>query len=80
MAHEQLVAFIRAIRSDPGLQQQCSAQEAADADDLATIARSAGFAVHSDDLVHFQGGVLVEYTEEDFFMKPRWWDLAELPA
>ena len=79
MAPEELVAFIRAIRSDPGLQQQCSAQEAADADDLATIARAAGFVVHSDDLVRFQGGALVEYTDEDFFMRPRWWELADLP-
>ena len=79
MAHEQLVAFIRAIRSDPGLQRRCSAQDAADADDLATIARAAGFVVHSDDLVRFQGGALVEYTDENFFMRPRWWELAELP-
>jgi predicted ribosomally synthesized peptide with nif11-like leader len=74
MSLEQLEAFILAVREDPHLQRQCADTMAADADDMAAIAREAGFDVHSADLVRYQDGVLVEYCEEDYFMKPRWWE------
>lgn len=75
MAEHALSAFIAAVRLDPALQQQLSTTAAADADEVAGIAREAGFAVHPNDLVVHADGALVEYTDEDFFMKPRWWEL-----
>ena len=75
MAEPPLVAFIATIRQDPALQEQLSTTAAADADEVAAIARAAGFAVHPNDLVAHADGALVEYTDEDYFMKPRWWEL-----
>lgn len=76
MAEQNLQAFIAAVQQDPALQQQLSSTAAADADEVAAIARSAGFEVHPNDLVSHAGGALVDYVEEDYFMKPRWWALA----
>jgi 23S rRNA pseudouridine1911/1915/1917 synthase len=76
MAEQNLQAFITAVQQDPGLQQQLSSTAAADADEVAAIARSAGFEVHPNDLVSHAGGALVDYVEEDYFMKPRWWSLS----
>jgi predicted ribosomally synthesized peptide with nif11-like leader len=70
-----LQAFIAAIRSDPGLQDRLSTTAAADADEVAAIARAAGFDLHPDDLVSHADGALVEYSDEDWFLKPRWWEL-----
>lgn len=75
MAEHALSAFIAAVRLDSALQQQLSTTAAADADEVAAIARAAGFAVHPNDLVAHADGALVEYSDEDFFMKPRWWEL-----
>jgi 23S rRNA pseudouridine1911/1915/1917 synthase len=76
MAEHNLQAFIAAVQQAPALQEQLSSAAAADADEVAAIARSAGFGVHPDDLVQYAGGALVEYEDEDYFMKPRWWQLA----
>jgi len=76
MAEHNLQAFIAAVQQAPALQEQLSRTAAADADEVAAIARAAGFAVHPDDLVHYAGGALVEHEDEDYFMKPRWWQLA----
>jgi 23S rRNA pseudouridine1911/1915/1917 synthase len=76
MAEHSLLAFITAVRQDPALQQQLSATSAADADEVAEIARQAGFEVRSADLVNHRDGALVDYEDEDYFMKPQWWELA----
>ena len=76
MAEYSLLAFITAVRQDPALQQQLSATSAADADEVAEIARQAGFEVRSADLVNHRDGALVDYEDEDYFMKPQWWELA----
>ncbi|MEB3303967.1 MAG: Nif11-like leader peptide family RiPP precursor [Cyanobacteriota bacterium] len=73
MAEHPLAAFIAAIRLDPALQEQLSTTAAADADEVAAIARRAGFEVSPNDLVTYADGALVEYEDEDYFMKPRWW-------
>ena len=75
MAELALAAFIAAIRQDPALQERLSTTAAADADEVAAIAREAGFDVHPDDLVSHVAGALVEYIDEDWFLKPRWWEL-----
>lgn len=75
MAEHPLAAFIAAIRLDPALQDQLSSTAAADADAVAAIAREAGFAVAPNDLVAYADGALVEYEDEDYFMKPLWWQL-----
>ena len=75
MAESALQAFIAAIRLNPALQQQLSSTAAADADEVAAIADAAGFAVSPNDLVAHADGLLVEYEDEDYFMKPRWWEL-----
>jgi predicted ribosomally synthesized peptide with nif11-like leader len=76
MAEQNLHAFIAAARQDPALQHQLSSPAAADADEVAAIARAAGFEVRPNDLVNHAGGALVEYEDEDYFMKPLWWELA----
>jgi 23S rRNA pseudouridine1911/1915/1917 synthase len=76
MAEHSLQAFITAVRQDPALQQQLSTTSAADADEVAAIARQAGFEVRSSDLVNHADGALVDYEDEDYFMKPQWWELA----
>jgi 23S rRNA pseudouridine1911/1915/1917 synthase len=76
MAEHSLLAFITAVCQDPALQQQLSATSAADADEVAEIARQAGFEVRSADLVNHRDGALVDYEDEDYFMKPQWWELA----
>jgi 23S rRNA pseudouridine1911/1915/1917 synthase len=75
MAEQNLQAFITAVQQDPALQQHLSSTAAADADEVAAIARSAGFEVHPNDLVSHAGGALVVDVEENYFMKPRWWGL-----
>lgn len=74
MTAASLQAFIASIRQDADLQERLSTTAAADADEVATIAREAGFAVHPDDLVAYAAGALVEYVDEDWFLKPRWWE------
>jgi 23S rRNA pseudouridine1911/1915/1917 synthase len=75
MADQQLQAFIQAARQDERLQARLSTTAAADADEVATIAQEAGFEVTPHDLVNHADGLLVEYEDEDYFMKPRWWKL-----
>jgi 23S rRNA pseudouridine1911/1915/1917 synthase len=74
MAEQNLEAFIAAVRQDPALQAQLTTTAAADADAVAAIARAAGFEVHPNDLVRHANGGLVDYVEEDYFLKPRWWE------
>jgi predicted ribosomally synthesized peptide with nif11-like leader len=76
MAEQTLHAFITAVRQDPVLQQRLSTAAAADADEVAAIAREAGYDLRSGDLVNHANGALVEYEDEDYFMKPQWWELA----
>ena len=76
MAEQNLQAFIAAARQDPALQALLSSTAAADADEVVTMARAAGFEVSPNDLVSYGDGVLVEYEDEDYFMKPLWWELA----
>jgi 23S rRNA pseudouridine1911/1915/1917 synthase len=75
MADQNLEAFIAAVRQDPALQAELTTTAAADADAVAAIARAAGFVVHPNDLVRHANGGLVDYVEEDYFLKPRWWEL-----
>jgi len=77
MTQQPLQAFIAAIRQDPALQAQLSTAAAADADDVAAIARAAGYEVRVGDLVSYADGALVEYDDEDWFLRPTWWDLAD---
>lgn len=76
MADHPLQAFIAAVQQDSELQRQLSSTTAADADVVAEMARSRGYAVSPNDLVTYGEGILVDYEDEDFFMKPRWWQLA----
>ncbi len=77
MTQQPLQAFIAAIRQDPALQAQLSSAAAADADDVAAIARAAGYEVRVNDLVSYADGALVEYDDEDWFLRPTWWELAD---
>ena len=76
MAEQNLHAFIAAVLKDPALQDQLSTTAAADADEVAAIARASGFELSPKDLVSHADGALVEYQDEDYFMKPLWWELA----
>jgi 23S rRNA pseudouridine1911/1915/1917 synthase len=75
MAEPDLQAFIAAVRHDPALQERLSTAAAADADEVAAIAREAGFAVRANDLVAYADGALVEYNDEDWFLRPHWWQV-----
>jgi len=72
VAEPSLQAFLASIRQDPALREQLSTTAAADADEVSAIARQAGFDVQPDDLVAYASGLLVEYVDEDWFLKPRW--------
>jgi predicted ribosomally synthesized peptide with nif11-like leader len=76
MADQHLKAFIQAVRQDENLQARLSTTAAADADVVAVIAQETGFEVAPNDLVTYGDGILVDYEDEDYFMKPRWWQLA----
>jgi len=76
MAQSDFQAFIQRVQQDAALQEQLSTTRAADADEVATMARELGFAVSPADLVGFGDGALVEYEDEDYFMKPCWWTVA----
>ncbi|MCH9713421.1 MAG: RluA family pseudouridine synthase [Cyanobacteria bacterium] len=76
MAQQDLQAFISRVLQTPALQEQLSSTAAADADVVAGMARDLGFAVTPADLVGYGAGLLVEYEDEDYFMKPHWWSLA----
>jgi 23S rRNA pseudouridine1911/1915/1917 synthase len=77
MAEQSLQAFIKAVRQDNALQRNLSTASAADADAVAAFARQIGFEVRSADLVNYERGALVDYEDEDYFMKPQWWDLTD---
>jgi 23S rRNA pseudouridine1911/1915/1917 synthase len=81
MAQSNLQAFIQRVQLDAALQEQLSttrapAAEQMSADEVAAMARELGFMVSPAQLVAFAEGALVEYEDEDYFMKPRWWSLA----
>ena len=50
-----------------------STTAAADVDVVAEQARGAGFEVISRDFVTYNDGALVEYEDEDYFLKAGWW-------
>lgn len=76
MSQQALQSFIEAVCSDPALQAALSSTAAADVDDAARLARERGFEVVSRDFVDHAGGALVEYEDEDYFLKTSWWTLA----
>jgi predicted ribosomally synthesized peptide with nif11-like leader len=76
MSQQALQALIDAVRTDAALQQKLSSTAAADVDAVALWAREAGFDVASRDFVDFGEGALVEYEDEDYFLKTAWWTLA----
>jgi len=75
MSQQALEAFKVAIRQSAELQQAMAATAAADVDAVAARARDAGFDVVSRDFVDHAGGALVEYEDEDYFLKASWWTL-----
>ena len=75
MSADALQAFIAAVGQDPALQQGMATAAAADVDAVAERAREAGFDVVSRDFVDHNGGALVEYEDEDYFLKASWWPL-----
>jgi len=75
MSADALQLFIAAVRQDPDLQQVMGTAAAADVDAVARHAREAGFEVVSRDFVDHNGGSLVEYEDEDYFLKASWWIL-----
>ena len=75
MSQQALQAFINAVRNDEALQQKLSTAAAADVDAVALWAREGGFDVVSRDFVEYGDGALVEYEDEDYFLKSSWWAL-----
>ena len=75
MSQQALQALIDAVRHDAALQQKLSTTAAADVDAVALWAREAGFDVVSRDFVDHADGALVEYEDEDYFLKSSWWTL-----
>ena len=75
MSQQALQALIDAVRNDAALQQKLSSTAAADVDAVALRAREAGFDVVSRDFVDHAEGALVEYEDEDYFLKSGWWTL-----
>ena len=75
MSQQALQSFIDAVRSDPALQERLSTTAAADVDVVAEQARQAGFDVVSRDFVDHGDGTLVEYEDEDYFLRSSWWTL-----
>jgi hypothetical protein len=76
MSAQALQDFIAVVRHDPRLQEAMASTAAADVDAVAEHARDAGFAVVSRDFVDHAGGILVDYEDEDYFLKAHWWTLS----
>ena len=75
MSAQALQAFMAAIHQDPALQEAMATTAAADVDAVAQQARQAGFDVVSRDFVDHNGGAMVDYEDEDYFLKASWWTL-----
>jgi len=75
MSADALQSFIAAVNQSPELQQFMRSTAAADVDAVAQDARDRGFDVVSRDFVEHRDGALVEYEDEDYFLKASWWTL-----
>jgi len=61
MSEDQLNAFLKAVASDPNLQQQLRAEGA----DPVAIANAAGFAIELQELLRHQASLGLELSEEE---------------
>ena len=76
MSEQGLIALAKAIKADPEFKALCASDKCADVDDQCDVTKQRGFDVHPSDFDTFKGGLLVETSDEDFFLKPNWWELA----
>ena len=75
MSAEQIVELAKAIKSDASLRELCAATKCSDVDDQCEVAKQYGFSIHPHDFDSYQGGKLVEQSDEDSFLRPNWWEL-----
>ena len=53
----------------------CVSTKCSDVDDQCVVAKQYGFSIHPHDFDSYQGGKLVEQSDEDSFLRPNWWEL-----
>ena len=75
MFAEQIVELAKAIKSDASLRELCASTKRSDVDDQCEVAKQYGFSIHPHDFDSYQGGKLVEQSDEDSFLRPNWWEL-----
>ena len=75
MSAAQIVELAKAIKSDASLRELCATTKCSDVDDQCEVAKQYGFSIHSHDFDSYQGGKLVEMSDEDSFLRPNWWEL-----
>ena len=74
MSAEQIVEFAKAIKAAAELRALCQSTKCSDVDDQCDVAKQNGFDIHPNDFDKYQGGKLVETSDEDSFMIPNWWE------
>ena len=75
MSAEQIVELAKAIKLDASLRELCASTKCSDVDDQCEVAKQYGFSIHPHDFDSYQGGKLVEQSDEDSFLRPNWWEL-----
>ena len=75
MSDQALISFASAVKTDAALRAISASDKCADVDDQCDVAKQHGFDVHPHDFDNYKDGLLVEQADEDFFLKPKWWEL-----
>ena len=75
MSDQALISFASAVKADAALRAISASDKCADVDDQCDVAKQYGFDVHPHDFDNYKDGLLVEQADEDFFLKPKWWEL-----
>lgn len=75
MSVQALISFASAVKTDAALRAISASDKCADVDDQCDVAKQHGFDVHPHDFDNYKDGLLVEQADEDFFLKPKWWEL-----
>jgi len=75
MSDHALISFATKVKTNADLRAICASDKCADVDDQCKVTKQHGFDLHPHDFDKYKNGLLVEQADEDFFLKPKWWEL-----